>query len=93
MSSFTYYSLLGFGEQCREQYGFSDVCIIGNCMIVTGQTGVNPYMSRTSPDLEDQNIKSLIERTLQQANHPAYGDRNLPFEEHCVELEVDVWLP
>ncbi|GKZ37794.1 hypothetical protein AbraIFM66950_009553 [Aspergillus brasiliensis] len=148
MSSFTYYSLPGFGEQCRQQYGFSDACIIGDRLIVTGQTGMNPYTSQTSPDLEDQvaqafeNIKSLIERTLQQANHPAYregksgweyvvklhayvvglsavrdearaimvryikkacpnhqplftmvGIESLPFAEHRVELEVDVWLP
>ncbi|GAQ43137.1 hypothetical protein ABZX51_011313 [Aspergillus tubingensis] len=136
MSSFTYYSLPSFGEQCRQLYGFSDACIIGDHLIVTGQTGMNPYTSQTSPDLEDQvaqafeNIKSLIERTLQQAgyvvklhayvvglsavrdearaimvrhikkacpNHQALfttvGIESLPFAEHRVELEVDVWLP
>ncbi|RAH70371.1 YjgF-like protein [Aspergillus aculeatinus CBS 121060] len=147
MSSFAYYSLPGFGEQCREQYGFSDACIIGDRMIITGQTGMDPVTCQTAPDLEAQvaqafeNIKALIERTLQQAQHPAYqegksgwehvvklhayfvglsavrdearaimvrhikqacpnhqplftmvGIESLPFPEHRVELEVDVWI-
>lgn len=45
MSSFTYYSLPGFGEQCRQQYGFSDACIIGDRLIVTGQSKF-AYLSR-----------------------------------------------
>ncbi|PWY72805.1 hypothetical protein BO83DRAFT_427424 [Aspergillus eucalypticola CBS 122712] len=126
MSSFTYYSLPGFGEQCRQQYGFSDACIIGDRLIVTGQSKF-AYLSRR-PAFE--NIKSLIERTFQQAeyvvklhayvvglsavrgearaimvrhikkacpNHQALfttvGIESLPFAEHRVELEVDVWLP
>ncbi|RAK91967.1 hypothetical protein BO79DRAFT_252041 [Aspergillus costaricaensis CBS 115574] len=121
MSSFTYYSLPGFGEQCRQQYGFSDACIIGERLIVTGQSQVAQAF---------ENTKSLIERTLQQAeyvvklhayvvalsavrdearaimvghikkacpNHQALfttvGIESLPFAEHRVELEVDVWLP
>ncbi|PYI13052.1 hypothetical protein BO86DRAFT_441745 [Aspergillus japonicus CBS 114.51] len=147
MSSFTYYSGPGFGEQCRQQYGFSDACIIGDRMIVTGQTGMNPTTCQTAPDLAAQvaqafaNIGSLIERTLRQAEHPAHqagksgweyvvklhayfvglsavrddaralmvrhiqqacphhpplftmvGVESLPFPEHRVELEADVWI-
>lgn len=38
MANFDYYSLPGFGEQCRKEYGFSDSCIIGDRMIITGQS-------------------------------------------------------
>jgi hypothetical protein len=38
MSSFNYYSLPGFGEECREKYGFSDACIIGDRLVITGQS-------------------------------------------------------
>ncbi|RAH41211.1 uncharacterized protein BO95DRAFT_518139 [Aspergillus brunneoviolaceus CBS 621.78] len=49
-------------------------------MIITGQTGRDPVTCQTAPDLEAQvaqafeNIKALIERTLQQAQHPAYKE-------------------
>ncbi|RAK78076.1 uncharacterized protein BO72DRAFT_527192 [Aspergillus fijiensis CBS 313.89] len=49
-------------------------------MIITGQTGMDPVTCQTAPDLEAQvaqtfeNIKALIERTLQQAQHPAYQE-------------------
>lgn len=37
MSSFQYYSAPGFGQVAREEYGFSDACIISDRMEVTGQ--------------------------------------------------------
>jgi hypothetical protein len=38
MASFKYHAVPGFGEECREKYGFSDACIIGNRLVVTGQS-------------------------------------------------------
>ncbi|KAJ6032912.1 uncharacterized protein N7446_008795 [Penicillium canescens] len=147
MANFNYYSLPGFGEQCRKQYGFSDACIIGDRMIVTGQTGMNPLSLETSPNFDQevtqafQNVNDLILQTLKDArssvsieqnrgwdyvvkirafivnlsntreqareqmvrnikkwcpNHqPLFtmvGVETLPFPEHNVEIEVDIWL-
>ncbi|KAJ5981766.1 hypothetical protein N7522_013394 [Penicillium canescens] len=147
MANFNYYSLPGFGEQCRKQYGFSDACIIGDRMIVTGQTGMNPLSLETSPNFDQevtqafQNVNDLILHTLKDArssvsieqnrgwdyvvkirvfivnlsntreqareqmvrnikkwcpNHqPLFtmvGVETLPFPEHHVEIEVDIWL-
>ncbi|KAL4981945.1 hypothetical protein BDW68DRAFT_192564 [Aspergillus falconensis] len=64
--------------QCREQYGFSNACIIGNRIIVTA--GMSPFTSQTSPDPKDQvaqafeKIKFLIKQTLRQASYPAYHE-------------------
>ncbi|GLA28362.1 hypothetical protein M752DRAFT_335939 [Aspergillus phoenicis ATCC 13157] len=147
MASFKYHALPGFGEECREKYGFSDACIIGNRLVVTGQTGMNPLTRETSPKIEEQiaqafnNIYDLIIHTLVQEGHaieenstgwdyvvklraflvglsgmrvearenmvhnikkwcprhqPLFtmvGLESLPFPEHLVEFEVDVWIP
>ncbi|KAL2837217.1 Endoribonuclease L-PSP/chorismate mutase-like protein [Aspergillus pseudodeflectus] len=147
MSSFNYYSLPGFGEECREKYGFSDACIIGDRLVITGQTGMDPLTRVTSPDIEAQiaqafrNVDDLIIHTLAHAGNAtkdkgtgwdnvvklrAYfvglstmreqarqlmvqyirqwcprhqplftmvGIESLPFPEHRVEFEVDVWIP
>ncbi|KAB8227251.1 hypothetical protein ETB97_006161 [Aspergillus alliaceus] len=147
MASFKYHALPGFGEECREKYGFSDACIIGNRLVVTGQTGMNPLTRVTSPKIEEQiaqafnNINDLIIHTLVQEGHaieedstgwdyvvklraffvglsgmrvearenmvhyikkwcprhqPLFtmvGIESLPFPEHLVEFEVDVWIP
>ncbi|KAB8275158.1 hypothetical protein BDV30DRAFT_247903 [Aspergillus minisclerotigenes] len=146
MSTFKYYSLPGFGEECREKYGFSDSCIIGDRMIVTGHTGMDALTLKTSPIFEEevtqafQNINDLILLTLKKEgrtieegktgwdyvvklhaylvnlstmrdearetmvrhikkfcpNHqPLFtmvGVESLPFPEHHIELEVDIWL-
>ncbi|CAI7599905.1 unnamed protein product [Penicillium bialowiezense] len=147
MANFDYYSLPGFGEQCRKEYGFSDSCIIGDRMIITGQTGMNPLTLKTSLNFDEeaaqafQNVNDLIVHTLRDAQPSVSIDRNkgwdrvvkirafivdlsgireqarkqmvhnikkwcpnhqplftmvgvesLPFPEHHVEIEVDVWL-
>ena len=38
MASFKYHALPGFGEEFHDKYGFSDACIIGNWLVVTGQS-------------------------------------------------------
>lgn len=38
MSSLTYYSLPGYSESWREKYGFSDACLLGSRLEVTGQS-------------------------------------------------------
>ncbi|KAJ5975076.1 Endoribonuclease L-PSP/chorismate mutase-like protein [Penicillium waksmanii] len=147
MASFRYHALPGFGEECREKYGFSDACLIGNRLVVTGQTGMDPLTRETSPKIEEQiaqafkNIDDLIIRTLVKEGHtikegdsgwdyvvklhaffvglsgmravarenmvhyikkwcprhqPLFtmvGIESLPFPEHLVEFEVDVWIP
>lgn len=49
MASFSYHALPGFGEECREKYGFSDACLIGNRLVVTGQS--KQFTGATSEDL------------------------------------------
>ncbi|KAJ6088085.1 Endoribonuclease L-PSP/chorismate mutase-like protein [Penicillium canescens] len=147
MASLRYHALPGFGEDCREKYGFSDACLIGNRLVVTGQTGINPLTRETSPKIEEQiaqafkNIDDLIIHTLIKEGHaikevdsgwdyvvklraffvglsetrevarenmvhyikkwcprhqPLFtmvGIESLPFPEHLVEFEVDVWIP
>jgi hypothetical protein len=52
MSTFRYYSAPGFGQVARAEYGFSDACIIGNRMEVTGQgtshSGAEPKIPITN---------------------------------------------
>ncbi|GIC92490.1 uncharacterized protein Aud_008956 [Aspergillus udagawae] len=147
MASFNYHALPGFGEECRDKYGFSDACIIGNRLIVTGQTGMDPLTKKSSPNAEDQiaqafnNVNDLIIHSLIQEGHaieegrtgwdyvvklraffvglsgmrvkarenvvhniknwchhhqPLFtmvGIESLPFPEHLLEFEVDVWIP
>ncbi|KAF2994670.1 hypothetical protein E8E13_001357 [Curvularia kusanoi] len=52
MSSFKYYSAPGFGQVTREQYGFSDACVIGNRIEVTGQVGFHPDTLEVPSNLE-----------------------------------------
>ncbi|KAJ5817047.1 hypothetical protein N7447_009280 [Penicillium robsamsonii] len=147
MANFNYHSLPGFGEQCRKEYGFSDSCIIGDRMFVTGQTGMDPLTLKTSLDFDEeaaqafQNVNDLIVQTFNDAkssvrigqdggwghvvkirafivglssireqareqmvhnikkwcpNHqPLFtmvGVESLPFPEHHIEIEVDIWL-
>ncbi|PLN83664.1 Endoribonuclease L-PSP/chorismate mutase-like protein [Aspergillus taichungensis] len=93
MSSFTYHSLPGFGEQCCEEYGFSDACIIGDRIIVTGQTGMNPITLQTSADIGEQvaqafeNINNLIVHALGKEGHPAHHEGKSGWE-HVVKLHA-----
>ena len=50
MASFNYHTLPGFGEECHGKYGFSDACIIGNRLVITGQVNAPglPMHSRKS---------------------------------------------
>ncbi|KAH8434292.1 uncharacterized protein LDX57_011932 [Aspergillus melleus] len=74
MASLDYYSLPGFGDKCRKEFGFSDSCVIGNCIFTTGQTGMDPVTQKTSPVFEEEvaqafsNINNIILHTLKKAN-------------------------
>ncbi|GFF34212.1 hypothetical protein IFM51744_02375 [Aspergillus udagawae] len=138
MASFNYHALPVFGEECRDKYGFSDACIIGNRLIVTGHKlpNVEDQIAQAFNNVNDLIIHSLIQeghaieegRTgwdyvvklcaffvglsgmrvkarenmvhniknwchLHQPLFTVVGIESLPFPEHLVEFEVDVWIP
>lgn len=68
MSSFSYYSLPGFGEKCRQEFGFADACIIGDRMIVTGQSNV-AWPLVNDEHVADQLLNQL-EWTQTLSRHP-----------------------
>lgn len=67
MASFKYHALPGFGEECREKYGFSDACIIGNRLVVTGQS-----KQCTGTTSEDPGLIRL------QSGHESFDQRDFP---------------
>ncbi|GKU08558.1 l-psp endoribonuclease family [Fusarium langsethiae] len=82
MSSLTFYAAPGFGKECQQSFGFSDACIIGDRMEVTGQIGKDPLSDgaqQQSMSLEEEvdqafrNVNSAILSTLEQANHPLFA--------------------
>ncbi|KAM0716174.1 hypothetical protein Q7P37_008688 [Cladosporium fusiforme] len=72
MSSLQYYPAPGFGQVTRTQYGFSNACIVGDRMEVTGQVGKHPITLEVPEDLGAEvaqafeNLRTVIEITLEQ---------------------------
>jgi hypothetical protein len=66
MASFKYHALPGFGEECREKYGFSDACLIGNRLVVTGQS-----KQLTRATSEDLGLITFL------SGHESFDQRNL----------------
>ncbi|KAE8310942.1 hypothetical protein BDV41DRAFT_566226 [Aspergillus transmontanensis] len=63
MASFQYYSLLGFGEYCRENLGFSGSCVIEDWLVIYRPkqvlhiriiSGMRPLTRETSPGIEEE---------------------------------------
>ncbi|KAL6889982.1 Endoribonuclease L-PSP/chorismate mutase-like protein [Trichoderma evansii] len=79
MSSLTYYSLLGYSEAWREKYGFSDACILGSRLEVTGQTGKVPSTGKVPATIEEEiaqafsNFNDIILHSLREADHLSKG--------------------
>ncbi|EYE96806.1 uncharacterized protein EURHEDRAFT_514049 [Aspergillus ruber CBS 135680] len=94
MESISYYYLFtklpGFGEECREKYGFSDSCITGNWLVITGQSSIpEPLLSKYPPKIEEQianNVNDLIIHTLVQEGHAI--EENCSGWDHVVKLRA-----
>lgn len=73
MSSLTYYSLPGYSESWREKYGFSDACLLGSRLEVTGQSMLNEANLAlwltvvAGKDLSTGNVPATIEEEIAQA--------------------------
>ncbi|UKZ61353.1 uncharacterized protein TrAtP1_002619 [Trichoderma atroviride] len=80
MSSLTYYSLPGYSESWREKYGFSDACLLGSRLEVTGQTGKDPSTGNVPATIEEEiaqafsNMNDVILHSLRQAGKLSKGD-------------------
>ncbi|KAI9930722.1 hypothetical protein ASPWEDRAFT_182694 [Aspergillus wentii DTO 134E9] len=93
MASLIYYSLPGFGEKCRVEYGFSDSCIIGDRIVTTGQTGMNPLTLKTSSNFDEEvsqafsNMNDLIMHALKKANIWSDSEQHTGWD-HVVKIRA-----
>ncbi|KAL7891949.1 Endoribonuclease L-PSP/chorismate mutase-like protein [Trichoderma sp. SZMC 28014] len=80
MSYLTYYSLPGYSQSWREKYGFSDACLLGSRLEVTGQTGKDPSTGKVPPTIGEEiakafsNMNDVILHSLRQADRLTKGD-------------------
>ncbi|KAJ8115547.1 hypothetical protein OPT61_g2832 [Boeremia exigua] len=74
MSFLEYYSAEGFGQVTRKKYGFSDACIVGDRIEVTGQVGINPATLQVPAELVEEinqafnNLEQVINIALSHSS-------------------------